>query len=121
MPTNLAAPLGLPFARNIRVVGAKNVWPDLEDLEVRSQLRASASSAAALIANFHPFMSWDFDDDDLVITWSMTGADVRAINRDGFYDVVVSDAGETDARAIVILAGQFTFPETVTTAAGDAA
>jgi hypothetical protein len=118
---------GRPLSQIIRVVDAKLIWPTLVELEVRAQLRTGKTSNDALIANLHDYMTWDFDDDDLVITWTMTGEQTRDLYaltwgelKRGYFNVIVSDTGTEDARALVVPTVTLKAVSTTTAASGDA-
>jgi hypothetical protein len=98
---------GLPFARRIRVVGGRATWPTLDSFEVRADVRSGASSSSPLRYDLRQHMAVAYDGDDIVIDLSMTGAQTRQA-KGGNYDVLVSDAGAEDARAIVAVEGQVT-------------
>lgn len=102
--TNFTMQAGVPFSRVIRVVDGKNIWATENTYEIRAQLRKTQHEDSELIAELHPFMSRAYDLNDIVITWTMTGADVRTLRR-GNYDIVLSDVGVTDAKAVRILSG----------------
>lgn len=118
MTTDFAMQAGIPFARSIRITDGKNVWTNLGDFEVRSQLRTGRSPSYSLIVDLGQYMTKAFDGNDIVVTWSMTGEDVRDITKNGYYDLIVSDLGVEDSRAILVLAGQIRVANTVTSAAG---
>ena len=114
MATNFSITRGLPFARSFRITDGKNVWPNLVDFEVRSQMRLTKAPTSAIVANLHDFMTADFDANDIVITWTMTGAQTYALTGGGYYDILVSDAGATDERAIPISSGKIKVLDTTT-------
>lgn len=118
MSTDITITKGLPFSRVIRVESARIIWAELDDFEIRSQLRQKAAVDSPLIADLHDYMTATYEDDDIVITWSMTGADTRALTSKGKYDVIVSDTGSVDARAIPVLSGSISLA-VLTTAAED--
>ncbi len=100
---------GRPFIQTVRVSGAKNVWSNIGLLEVRAQLRTGERTTDPLIANLHDFMTWAFDVNDLVITWAMTGDETRDLYvlqwgrfKKGYFNLIVSDTGIIDARALVV-------------------
>lgn len=116
---------GKPFSQIIRVPDAKLMWPNLEDFEVRAQLRTGKSIKDLLISNLHLFMTWDFDDNDLVITWAMPGEKTRELYnkrwgyfKTGYFNVVVSDIGVVDAKALVVPTVTLTIKDITTTAVG---
>lgn len=115
MTTNFTITKGLPFARVVRVTDGKNVWPQLVDFEVRSHLRAKPNTDSTLIAVLHTYMAVSFDANDILISWSMTGAQTDSLAAKGSYDIVISDPGGDDARAVLVLEGTITL-KTITTA-----
>lgn len=127
MTDTIVATSGTPFSQTIRAVGVKSIWTDLSQLEVRAQLRTGKTTSTPLIANLHDHMTWDFDVDDLVITWTMTGQETRAMfdlptwpsAKKGFFNVVVSDVGVEDARALVVPLMIFKMGDITTKGAGD--
>jgi hypothetical protein len=123
---NLGMTAGKPFAQSIRITDANNLWDVLETLEVRAQLRAGKSTNTELIVNLHEYMTWVFDEDDLVITWVMTGEQTREIYelkwgpfKTGYFNVIVSDTGTVDERAIVVPTITLTISDTTTMADGE--
>lgn len=107
--TNLTIQAGIPFSRVFRVVDAKDVWPTLGSLEVRCQLRVGTRPSTRLLSNLHDFMDAAYGTgetaNDVVVTLSMTGADTAALadvmpTSSGKADLVLSDAGAVDARAV---------------------
>lgn len=117
MSTTLTVQAGEPYSRRIRVTDGTDIWPDLDDFEVRCQVRSGTSERYSLLDDLTPFLTPDIDGDDIVIDLAMTGADTRAA-KSGYYDLILSDIGETDVRAIRILDGRFEV-EPVITSAGD--
>lgn len=109
MSTDLTITKGLPFSRVIRVTGGKNVWPELDDFEIRSELREKQLPTSQFIMALHVFMTAEYgtgdEADDILIHWEMTGADTRSIPSKGKFDIILSDPGVTDARAIPVVSG----------------
>lgn len=101
---------GKPFHCSFRCVGLTAIWPDVDTLEVRAQMRQGKDTGTQLIANLHEHMTWSYDGDDLVIDWAMNGAETRALyavdmglhGKLGYLNVIVSDTGSDDERAVVI-------------------
>lgn len=110
---NLKITAGLPYARRIRIKDGKNVWPSLDDLEVRSEVRVGVSSTSKLKATLRPFITPSFDLNDLILDLQMTGNATRSL-LGGYYDIVVSDVGPTDTRAIKVVGGTLTVEKLVT-------
>lgn len=116
-PTTLALQAGEPYSATITVTNGKLVWATENLFEVRAQVRKYASESAALIVDLTDNLSAVYDGDDIVITLSLTGAETRALTKkSGYYDVFVSDADVTDARAYKVLHGQLTVTAAVTAA-----
>jgi len=123
---DLTITAGRPFRRLIHVPEARKLWTDVAELEVRAQMRAGKTTEAELIYNLHTFMSWVLDTDDLEIEWTMTGQQTRALhetmlkfNRKGYFNIVISDKGVVDARALVVPVMLLKSVDTTTRADGD--
>lgn len=112
----LAVTRGVPFARTVRITGGTSIWATLDDFEVRAQVRAGRSELDALVADLGPYLSVSLDGADILIVLALSGAETRALAAGGFYDILLSDVGTTDARALKVLAGQLTVNPTVTAA-----
>lgn len=122
---SLTMTAGKPFSQKIRVTDGKDVWPNLGDFEVRAQLRAGRTTSDSLIANLHESMSSSFDANDIVIDWSLTGEDTRSMfglstwpakRKRGFFNIILSDVGTVDGRALVVPTISLTMEDTTTTA-----
>lgn len=99
---------GLPFKKTIVVnlPTGRDWWLAPEDFEVRFQIREERSETAPLVIDMMQFCTVDFDSPDTVtIFLVMTGADTRLINKSGYYDIIISDPLEIDARAYPIVKG----------------
>lgn len=107
---------GVPFSRQIRVAGGTAVWSDLTQVEARAQVRRGEEVASPLVVDLTPNLTVSIDGTDIVVNISLTGAQTRLVPRDGFYDVILSDVGMTDARALKILSGKLILETTVTSA-----
>lgn len=106
---------GLPFARRVRVTDGKNIWPSLTDFEARMQIRSSRDSESVLKFDFTSYLVKSFDNNDILIDWNLTGAQTRELPS-GYFDLILSDVGTTDSRAIQALQGYFQILSTVTAA-----
>lgn len=99
---------GLPYAKEIVItlpVG-RTWWTQLSDFEVLMQLREEKRRDSTLVKDLTQYLTVTMDDANTVsVQFSMTGADTRALDRGGFYDVLISDVGTTDARAYILLFG----------------
>lgn len=132
MTDPIVATAGQPFSRDIRIKEAKTIWATKDDVEVRAQLRKGKSTDTALITNLHDKMEWDYSDDanpnDLVIKWKMTGHEVRELfnlttwpkpkAKKGFFNIIASDVGTTDAHAVVVPTLVLKVGDTTTTESG---
>lgn len=114
-PVDLEVTAGLPYARRFRVTGATSIWPVLETVEVRSQVRSKKTVASPLVFDLTPYLTRSTDAGDIVIDLELTGAETRTLVK-GYYDIILSDAGIEDARAISIAAGQVKVSVLVTAA-----
>ena len=110
---------GLPFAKTIVVTlpSGRSWWTNSADFEVRSQIREGQAESTPLILSLSPYLSTVFDGTDTVtITLTMEGKDTRLVLKNGYYDVIMSDAGVADARASVLLRGSVRVQVLVTAA-----
>lgn len=119
MSTDFKVKAGLPFSRSVRLVDGKNVWPTLDDFEVRMHIRVAESSTSNLVYDFTPHLESVYEGNDIVISWSLSGSDTRSL-RSGFYDLVISDPGAEDQRAISLAAGKISLSSLVTSGSGAA-
>lgn len=113
---------GLPYASRFRIHNGKLQWANLTDFEVRSQLREEKDVDSPLIANLHTFMSKSYGTgeqaNDIIIDFVMTGSDTRTLTADGYFDVIVSDPGVTDARGLQIYSGRIVLSDLTTSPEG---
>ncbi|WP_028637708.1 hypothetical protein [Nocardioides sp. URHA0032] len=114
-PTPLDVQAGVPYSRRIRITDGKNLWANLADFEVRSQVRAGRQITSPLKADLRPFLAASFDGNDIVIDLTLTGADTRTLVG-GNYDILVTDTGATDALGLRVLHGTLTIAPTTTAA-----
>jgi len=110
---NLNITKGLPYSRRIRVTDGKLTWPTLDELEVKSDVRVSAVSTGTLKGSLAAFITPSFEGNDLILELRMSGKDTRTFSG-GFYDIVVSDKGTDDIRAIRVLKGRVEMDRLVT-------
>lgn len=108
---------GLPYSRVVRVTGGTSIWPTLGDFEVRSQIRSGPSEDSTLLGSLMPYITPSIDGLDILVTIDMTGAETYNVPT-GYYDIVLSDIGTTDVRAIPVLSGKVKVGS-LTTAASD--
>lgn len=115
-PVALEMTAGLPYSRRFRVQDGKLVWPTLDTFEVRSQIRKRKTPTSELLGALTPFLTPSYDEDDIVVDLELTGAQTREVVG-GYYDIIISDVGTTDARAIPIASGKVKVGTLVTEAA----
>lgn len=115
--TPLVVTAGLPYKRRFRVVGAKAIWPTLAEVEVRAHVRAGRQPTTALLVDLRPYLTLSSDVgiavNDILGELTMTGQQTRTLVS-GYYDVVLSDVGAVDARAVRVLFGEFAVQTLVT-------
>ena len=121
MTTNIAFDItaGLPFAKTIVVTltNGRDWWTTQEEFEVLAQIREEASETSTLILDLVQFMTVTFDDVDTVtIELVMSGAETRLVTDNGYYDVVMSNVGQTDDRGFKVLKGRVKRKELVSAA-----
>lgn len=116
-PVPLEITGGLPYRRNFRITDGKDIWPALEDFELRGQVRQKDKATAPLVLNLTPYLSGAFDANDIVVTLAMTGQQTRLLNK-GFYDILISDPGVEDARALRVSEGPLVYDQVLTSGAG---
>lgn len=104
--TLLQIQAGLPFNQVARIVDGKTLWATLDLFDVTLIVREAYDRGSLLLVDLSRFVTATYDANDIVLTWSMTGADTRTLTS-GYYDMVVSDVGDTDVQAIQVLCGWF--------------
>jgi len=102
--TKLEVARGFPFSKNVRISNGKNVWPTLDLVEAKMLIRKTKSTASDVLKDFTPYLHLDFDGNDLVVSWSLSGQETLDLVS-GYYELVISDAGPQDTRAIRALYG----------------
>lgn len=105
-PVDLVMTAGLPYRRRFRMGGVAAIWPTLPEFEVRSQIRAGKDETTELLYNLAQHITPSIDGVDIVLDLVLTGADTRVIPKKGYYDIIVSDPGVTDQRAIPASSGK---------------
>lgn len=114
-PVELSMVAGLPYQRRFRIVSGAKIWPDLETFEVKSQIRLRKTVDSELLKELTPFLTSAFDGDDITVDLILTGEQTRSMVK-GYYDIVISDVGTVDARAMTIASGKVKVGTTVTAA-----
>lgn len=115
--TKLNLKAGLPFSRRIVVRSGMGLWASLNLFEARMQLRELADRNSCIIADLSSYLTKSYDGEDIVINWSMTGSQTRSL-QSGYYDLILSDVGSTDANAIQALYGYLNVDSVVTSSTG---
>jgi hypothetical protein len=95
---------GLPYARRIRVTDGAKIWPSVDLLEVRSQVRVSPHWKSTLKATLTSYITPSIEGNDLVLDLKLTGAQTRTLSG-GYFDMVVSDKGSVDERGLQVIKG----------------
>ena len=117
-PVNFVVTAGLPFSRQVRITNGKSLWATEELFEARMQIRDGEDVSTALRYDFTPHLQKSYDGEDILVRWDLTGAQTRAL-KSGFYDLIVSDVGPEDAKALPpLLYGRFKVETLVTSAEG---
>lgn len=99
---------GLPFLKSIvaTLPQGRTWWVNRSDFEVLCQIREAADESSPLILDLVQYLTVSFDDADRVtIDLLMAGEETRNVTKSGYYDVILSDVGTRDARAVVLLEG----------------
>jgi hypothetical protein len=106
---------GLPYQRRFRILGGRKIWATRDLFEVRSHVRVRRLVTSQLLFDLTPFLKADYEADDIVVDLEMTGEDTRKAVK-GYFDIIVSDVGSEDARALTIASGKVKVSTTVTAA-----
>lgn len=115
MSVDLRIQPGVPYARTWRVVDGQNLWATLGAFEVRSEVRAAQAGGGSVLYDLGAHMTKALDGNDITVSLSLTGAQTRAL-AGGYYDIILSDTGTTDANALRIPGGRVRLGDTVTAA-----
>lgn len=108
---------GLPFSKviNITFPTGRTWWTNTSQFELLFQIREHSKKNSPLILDMRQFLTVSFINADLLrISLSMTGANTRLVTKSGYYDLIISDVGVTDARAYVVIKGNVTQKSLVT-------
>lgn len=101
-----------------RVVNGTTIWASLDECEVRSQIRQYGNEASRLLLDLTPFLSMALDGADIVVTLNVPGSMTRTLPQgNGYFDMIISDVGTTDSRAITLHSGIADITPAVTSAA----
>ena len=109
---------GLPFSKTciITLPTGRSWWLQRQNFEVRAQIREKPDTASGLILDLLDYITFTYANNVITVYLQMSGEDTRKITRSGFYDLVVSDVGTTDARAYKIIEGPARITPLVTSA-----
>jgi hypothetical protein len=108
---------GIPYRRRFRLVDGAAIWSTVESFEVRSQIRDKKDSSSELLGSLTPYLTKFIEGNDIVVQLEMTGAQTRTLPKKGYYDIIISDPGVEDDRAIPISSGRITVRSLITEAA----
>ncbi len=90
-------------------------WLAREDFEILMQMRDAPNGKGNLILDLTKYLTVEMTGPHtLLTTFKMAGQHTRLICRSGYYDVVMSDVGGLDDRAVVLLRGPVRHKSTVT-------
>lgn len=99
---------GLPFGKeiNISLPTGRTWWTQLSNFEVLFQIREDKMRDSPLVKDMSEYLTVSMPESDTIkVEIFMTGAETRDLEQGGFYDILVSDTGTTDARAYRVLKG----------------
>jgi len=97
---------GLPFAKSLLVTlpTGRSWWTSVSDFELSFQVREDPDKASNLITDLKTTLTPTFmDADNLRVNVGMTGADTRSITESGWFDIIISDSGITNARGFPLI------------------
>lgn len=99
---------GLPFSKviNVTLPSDRTWWTNSSQVQFLMQIREKPKRDSTLILDMSDYMTFSFVSNDLVrIFITMTGEQTRILNKSGYYDIIASDVGITDARAFILFEG----------------
>lgn len=99
---------GLPFSKELSVTlpSGRSWWTNLTQFEVLFQIREGKARETPLVKDLAEFLNVSMiNANQFKIDFIMTGSNTRDLTRGGYFDIIMSDVGTTDARAFVILNG----------------
>jgi hypothetical protein len=99
---------GLPFAKTIvaTLPSGRSWWTLGSQFEVLAQIREAEDYSSPLILDIQNYITKTLSVDTVTLDLVMTGADTRQVTKSGYYDIVLSDTLQVDARAFVVIHGQ---------------
>lgn len=104
-PTDLEMTAGLPYGIRFTVPGRAAVWPTRESFEIRSDIRVGKTEATPLAGRLVDYITAVVEGPDIIVTVRLSGAQTRVVAK-GYYDIVLSDPGVEDERALCIAHGK---------------
>lgn len=110
---------GLPYAKEITVTlpTGRSWWTLISQFEIKAQIREGVDTAAPLLLDLTPYISYVFAGaNNVIVTFEMDGSETRLLKSSGHYDFLMSDPFTTDARVIKFLDGPV-YRDSVITAA----
>ncbi len=124
IPVPLDITAGLPFAKTFvaTLPLGRDWWTNTSQFEVLSQVREEARRDSPLVIDFADYITVTMTGADTVtIELVMSGEDTRKVTKRGFYDLIISDVGVSDARGYVLSKGPVRLNGVITAEARDMA
>lgn len=117
IPLNIRSGVPFTFEFVVTLPSGRSWWTDISQFEILAQIRDLPAYTSRLQFDLSKFFTVTLDAPDAyMVRLFLTGEQTRLITRSGYYDVIMSDVGTTDARAEVLLAGQVLLNSVVTAA-----
>lgn len=116
-PLNITPGLPLDVVAVIHLPEDRVWWTEATDFEVDCQIKETKAQSSDLVYDLAPHISKSFDGWDVILSIYMTGEDTLDIASSGYYDLVISDVGDTNARGFIVSRGNVTVCTTTSTLA----
>ena len=100
---------GLPYSKSflLELPSGRSWWTMASQFEHVGQIRKKKDRDSELILDISTFISvTTVNADTYLFELKMTGQDTRTLTESGAYDIIVSDTGITDGRAIELSVGK---------------
>lgn len=106
VPFHIVSGLPFGFTANVTLPNGRAWWTLGTEFEVLCQIREADDGASELLLDLKEFIQVTFSaPDDVTIALTMNGSDTRKLIAGGYYDMVMSNTLQEDARAFVISSG----------------
>lgn len=112
-PLNITPGLPLDVTAVIHFPEDRVWWVETSEFEFHAQIRETKSPTSALVFDLEPFITKSLSDWDVVGNIYMTGAQTLTIPASGYYDLIITDIGTTNARGFKVSSGNVTLCPTV--------